>query len=180
MPICTFWGKTKNFQITKVHSFCKQCLHKDLVFINWQLMSALASLERFDEEDLVFINLRSCRYCLQNEWPLSMYYFHFLVVYGLDRYLSNPISYGNYMHFILGLFFIIVPLIMTLGIGSRQYIICVLFFWRTQIQYWLFIWLVGSLYWSTLFYLVKMWITFHACVLCTIHVHNNFLGEKIS
>ena len=30
-------------------------------------MSALASLERFGEEDLVFINWRSC---LQNEWPL--------------------------------------------------------------------------------------------------------------
>ena len=56
--------------LTKVHSFCKQCLHKDLVFINWQLMSALASLERFGEEDIVFINWRSCRHCLQNEWPL--------------------------------------------------------------------------------------------------------------
>ena len=31
-------------------------LHKDLVFIKLQLMSALASLERFGEEDLVFIN----------------------------------------------------------------------------------------------------------------------------
>ena len=59
----------------KVHSFCKQCLHKDLVFINWQLMSALASLERFGEEDLVFINWRSCRHCLQNEWPLLSYCF---------------------------------------------------------------------------------------------------------
>ena len=54
----------------KVHSFCKQCLHKDLVFINWQLMSAMASLERFGEEDVIFINWRSCRHCLQNEWPL--------------------------------------------------------------------------------------------------------------
>ena len=34
-------------------------------------MSALASLERFGEEDLVFINWRSCRHCLQNEWPLT-------------------------------------------------------------------------------------------------------------
>ena len=37
-------------------SICQQCLHKDLVFINRQLMSALASLEGFGEEDLVFIN----------------------------------------------------------------------------------------------------------------------------
>ena len=35
-------------------SICQQCLHKDLVFINRQLMSALASLEGFGEEDLVF------------------------------------------------------------------------------------------------------------------------------
>ena len=45
-------------------------VHKDLVSINWQLMSALASLDRFGEGDLVFINQRSCRHCLQNEWPL--------------------------------------------------------------------------------------------------------------
>ena len=43
-------------KISEVHSFCKLCLCKDLVFINRQLMSALASLERFGEEDLVFIN----------------------------------------------------------------------------------------------------------------------------
>ena len=58
----------------KVHSFCKQCLHKDLVFINWQLMSALASLERVGEEDLAFINCRSCITCLPNEWPLANIY----------------------------------------------------------------------------------------------------------
>ena len=46
-------------------------LHNDCVFINWQLMSALASLERFGEENLVFINWRLCRHCLQNEWPLT-------------------------------------------------------------------------------------------------------------
>ena len=40
-------------------------------FINLQLMSALASLEKFGEEDLVFINWRSCRNCLQNEWSLE-------------------------------------------------------------------------------------------------------------
>ena len=34
----------------KIHSFRKHCLHKDLVFISWQLMSALASLERFGED----------------------------------------------------------------------------------------------------------------------------------
>ena len=66
---CSYpWRPVQN--IAKVHSFCKLCLHKDLVFINWQLMSALASLERFGEENLVFINWRSCRHCLQNEWPL--------------------------------------------------------------------------------------------------------------
>ena len=54
----------------KVHSFCKQCLHKYLVFINWQPKSALASLERFGKEYLVLLNWRSCRHCLQNEWPL--------------------------------------------------------------------------------------------------------------
>ena len=36
---------TKNVD-DKVHSFCKQCLHKYLVFLN---MSALGSLERFGE-----------------------------------------------------------------------------------------------------------------------------------
>ena len=40
------------------------------VCINWQLMPGLASLKRFGEDDLVFINWRSCRHCLQNEWPL--------------------------------------------------------------------------------------------------------------
>jgi hypothetical protein len=46
-----------NNKITKVHSFSKQCLHKDLlfnkdlIFINWHLISALVSLERFGEED---------------------------------------------------------------------------------------------------------------------------------
>ena len=34
-------------------------------------MSALTSLERFGEEDLAFINWRSCRRCLQKEWPLA-------------------------------------------------------------------------------------------------------------
>ena len=53
--------------------FCKQCLQKDLVFINWQLMLALASLERLGEKDLVFINWRSSRLCLQNEWSLSIW-----------------------------------------------------------------------------------------------------------
>ena len=64
----------------KVHSCFKQCLHKYLVFLYWQLMSALASLERFGEEYLVFLKWRSCRHCLQNEWPLvgksSKYFFH--------------------------------------------------------------------------------------------------------
>ena len=55
----------------KVHSLCKQWLHKCFVFLNWQLMSALASLERFGEEYLVFINWSLCRHCLQNEWPLE-------------------------------------------------------------------------------------------------------------
>ena len=33
-------------------------------------MSALASLERFGEKYLVFLNWRLCRNCLQNEWHL--------------------------------------------------------------------------------------------------------------
>ena len=41
-------------RLDKVHSFCKQCLHKYLVFLNRQLMSALASLERFGEDDPFF------------------------------------------------------------------------------------------------------------------------------
>ena len=57
---------------TKVHSLCKQCLNKGPCFhkLKKQLMSALTSLERFCEEDLVFINWRLCRHCLQNEWSL--------------------------------------------------------------------------------------------------------------
>ena len=68
---------------TKVHSFCKQAQGSSLIKIFWcfpttlvkhfpdlLLMSALASLEKFGEEDLVFINWRSCRHCLQSEWPL--------------------------------------------------------------------------------------------------------------
>ena len=54
----------------KIHSFCKQCLHKYLVFLNWQLMSALASLESLVRSTL-FLNWRSWRQCLQNEWPLK-------------------------------------------------------------------------------------------------------------
>ena len=34
-------------------------------------MSALASLERFGEENLVFINWRYCRHGLKNKWPLA-------------------------------------------------------------------------------------------------------------
>ena len=45
-------------------------LHKYLVFLNLQLMSALASLERFSEEYLFFINWRLWRHCLQNQWLL--------------------------------------------------------------------------------------------------------------
>ena len=33
-------------------------------------MSALASLENFRVEDLIFVNWRLCRHCLQSEWPL--------------------------------------------------------------------------------------------------------------
>ena len=40
--------------------------NKDFVFVNWQLMSALTSLERI----LFFIKWRSCKHCLQSEWPL--------------------------------------------------------------------------------------------------------------
>ena len=67
--------KEKINYYSKVHSFCKQCLHKDRFFTNCQLMSALASLERFGEEDLVFINRKLCRHCFQNEWPLDRFLF---------------------------------------------------------------------------------------------------------
>ena len=42
-----------------------------VTYVKHLLMSALASLERNGEEDLVFVNWRSCRHCLQNEWPLA-------------------------------------------------------------------------------------------------------------
>ena len=42
-------------------------------------MSALASLERFGEEDPFFINWRSCRHCLQSEWPLGWEWYQ---IYG--------------------------------------------------------------------------------------------------
>ena len=35
-------------------------------------------MERFREEYLIFLNWRLCRHCLQNEWPLHSYFFHFL------------------------------------------------------------------------------------------------------
>ena len=57
----------------KVHSLCKQFCTRILFFINWQLM---ASLERFGEEDPFFINWRSCRLCLQSEWPLEILFSH--------------------------------------------------------------------------------------------------------
>ena len=49
-------------------------------------MSALANLERFGEEDPFSINWRSCRHCLQSEWPWNLscqYYF-------LTQQSSNP------------------------------------------------------------------------------------------
>ena len=55
---------------TKVHSLSKQFCTRIFVSIKWQLMSALNSLERFGEEDPFFIKWRSCRHCLQSEWPL--------------------------------------------------------------------------------------------------------------
>ena len=42
--------KTSKNIVPKVHWFCKECLHKYLVFLNWQLTSALATLEKFGEE----------------------------------------------------------------------------------------------------------------------------------
>ena len=60
---------------SKVHSCCKPCLHKKPCFhkraADVSSGLALANLERFGEDDLVFINWRSCRHCLQNEWPLN-------------------------------------------------------------------------------------------------------------
>ena len=62
-------------QITKIHSFCKQlCTYKDLLFIKWHRMSALAILKMFVKEDPVFMNWRSCRHSLQNKWPLGDFF----------------------------------------------------------------------------------------------------------
>ena len=70
---CYYIPQTKVFKmVTKVHSLSIQLCTR-IVFINWQLMSALASLERFGEEDPFFINWRSCRHCLQSEWPLGRF-----------------------------------------------------------------------------------------------------------
>ena len=41
---------------SKVHAFCKQCPCFHKLNTTLQLMSALASLERFGEEDSVFIH----------------------------------------------------------------------------------------------------------------------------
>ena len=41
--------------------------------MKWQLMSALASLERFGEKDTFFKKWRSCRRCLQSEKPLGVF-----------------------------------------------------------------------------------------------------------
>ena len=64
----------------------------DLVFINWQLMSALASLERFGEEDHFFINWRSCRHCLQSEWPLDSRFFKWDTIQVLHLIFSSRYS----------------------------------------------------------------------------------------
>ena len=74
--VCKSW---KVVEVEKINIVTKQftVLHKDLVLINWQLMSALASLERFGECNPFFINWRSCRHCLQSEWPLISYFLHF-------------------------------------------------------------------------------------------------------
>ena len=67
--------------------FLNSVITKDLVFINGQLISSLASLDRFGEEDIVFINWRLCKHCLQSEWPLVPEFSHeftnsmFIVLY---------------------------------------------------------------------------------------------------
>jgi hypothetical protein len=71
-------------------------------------MSALAILESFGEEDLVFKNSKLCRHCLQNEWPLMqavllggqfMYWqqgFFFKPSEFNNLEPSHPTSYGEH------------------------------------------------------------------------------------
>ena len=61
----TFW-QIIFFELKSIH----WVLHKDLDFIKWQLMSALARLQRFGEKDPFFKKWRSCRNCLQSDWAL--------------------------------------------------------------------------------------------------------------
>ena len=64
-------------------------------------MSALASLERFGEEDLVFINWRSCRHCLQNKWPLvGSKRIWDTLIYEVKTF-SCTICWQSYLHSIL-------------------------------------------------------------------------------
>ena len=61
-------------------------------------MSALASLERFGEEAPFFINWRSCKHCLQSEWPLVSIFFpyctHLKVFGGNNR--PDPTRFLNH------------------------------------------------------------------------------------
>ena len=82
---------------SKVHSFGKQCLHKYLVFLNWQLMSALASLEMFGKEYLVILNGWSCRRCLQNEWPLDTNPLFFNMGHSMTTCTYTILSFFDYL-----------------------------------------------------------------------------------
>ena len=66
-------------------------------------MSALASLERFGEEYLVFLNWRSCRHCLQNEWPLVSKSHHhcfwrIFFSFGNEWTLQRTLDWSNLIH----------------------------------------------------------------------------------
>ena len=76
---CNFSVRTLKF-ISFVNSVCTSMY---LVFLNWQLISALAILERFGDEYLVLLNWRSCRHCLRNKWPLG--YFFSLKIINLSN-----------------------------------------------------------------------------------------------
>ena len=60
-------GRVNAYLVKFIRFVSSVCTSTYLVFLNWQLMLTLAS---FGEEYLVFLNWRSCRHCLQNEWPL--------------------------------------------------------------------------------------------------------------
>ena len=61
-------GTWMNYYSTKAHSLCKQFCRMIPFSKKWQLMSALASLERFGENDTFFKKWRWCRTVYSMNW----------------------------------------------------------------------------------------------------------------